>query len=353
LLNYFLSPRLRKEKKEFLHNINKGFKEIYSRSDSDEKLLIDIYRSFSSGTAYYLIKYLAFKKFFNRHNYKTITSVDENSPARRAILDAARINGIKVVAVQHGNIYDLHPSYLYTTADKTAKAMPDLTLVWGKVYKEFLAEKANYPEDGVMPIGQIRTDIIPKLLKADISAREVIKEVPEGKHIITFASQPQKDVQLRKQAALDVMLAIKKIPDTFLVVKLHPNELNDFGYYHAIAREAGITNYTISYHVDLYMLLAISSVVITCFSTVGSEAVYFNKALIILDYQKQDLLNYIREGVAFPAYNEADLQKTVSSLLNLELEINAEAYNKFIDQYAYKIDGKVVDRALDAIRNIC
>ncbi len=353
ILKYFLSAGLRKKKKKLLSNIKAALNKLGELcTEEDEKLLCDIYRSYTGATNFYLIKYLAYQKLFRKHAFKTITTVDENSPARKAILDAARSSGIKTIAVQHGNIYDLHPSYLFTKNDKLAGIMPDITLVWGNYYKDFLVQKANYPLKNIISTGQVRTDIIPSLLNANIPKEKVIPGISKHHQIITFASQPQHDQQLREQSALDVMNATKEIPDAFLVIKLHPNELKDVNYYEAIAKKSGITKYAITYHIDLYLLLSISSVVITCFSTVGSEAVYFNKALIIIDYQKQDLLNYIRLGIAHPAYNKADLENNIKNIITGKLNIDKRAYENFVRQFAYKIDGKVVSRVLNSIREI-
>ncbi|MEN8224422.1 MAG: CDP-glycerol glycerophosphotransferase family protein [Bacteroidota bacterium] len=353
LFNYIFRSKLRKKRKSLTHHIKSSLNKLSELSESvDEKLIIMIYQKMMGATGFYIMKYLAYKHFFQKHSFKTITTVDENSPTRKAILDAARASGMKTLAIQHGNIYDLHPSYLFTANDKLEGVMPDMTLVWGKYYKEFLVQQSNYPEKAVALAGQVRTDVIPALLKANTPVEKIITGVPSEFKIVTFASQPQRDEHLRKQAALEVMNAIRDIPKTYLVIKLHPNESGDHDYYANIAAESGIKNYIISYHIDLYQLISISSVVITCFSTVGSEAVYFGKPLIILDYQKQDLLRYIELKVAFPAYNVIELKNTLTALLNNKLKVNKLAYDNFIREYAYKIDGSVSKRILNAIRTM-
>ena len=93
---------------------------------------------------------------------------------------------------------------------------------------------------------------------------------------------------LRYKTAYDVFAAVKNISGLFLIVNIHLAELNDVNYYESIAKEAGCTNFKIIYYYDLYLLLSVSDIVITCFSTVGSEAIYFNKPLIIVDHLMQD-----------------------------------------------------------------
>ena len=91
---------------------------------------------------------------------------------------------------------------------------------------------------------------------------------------------------------------------------------------------------------------------ITYFSTVGTEAVYFYKPLIILDHLKQDIQNYHKENVAFQATNSNELKNYINKILSDDLKINVKAYQNFINKYAYKIDGKVSERCLNFIKNL-
>ncbi len=352
LLNYFLSPEQRKRKKDIIRKLNNNLDQLSDKCEGDEKLLTGIYRSFRGATNFYLIKYLAYRKFFSRHKFKTITTVDENSPAIRCILDAARKEGIKTTGVQHGNIHDLHPAYLYTVADSKRKAFPDHSLVWGEFWKEFLMSKGNYGEDSMFISGQIRTDVIPALKAAGINKEKVIRGINKDDKLIVFASQPQRDPQLRRRAAEDVMKAVKATPDGFLLIKLHPNEKNDRNYYANIAKEIGLERIMITLSVDLYLLISVCDILITCFSTVGTETIYFGKPLIILDHLKQDIQNYHKEGVALQASNEKELENHIANILSGKTSIDKEAYERFISKYAFAIDGKASERAIGFIRGL-
>ncbi len=349
LLNYFLSGKLKKRKRQLLSSIQRNLRELYGLCSGDEKLLIDIYLSFRGASNFYLIKYLAYKKFFGRHNFRTISTLDENSPAQRSILDAARTAGIKTIGMQHGNLHDLHPAYIYTRADAGRNAFPEHNLVWGEFWKEFLMQKGNYQADALHISGQIRTDIIPKLKAARIDRKHVLPEADQNK-LIVFASQPQRDPQLRERAALDVMTAVYSIPDAFLVIKLHPNEKNDIEYYARLAKQIGLERIRITLEIDLYLLISVCDILVTCFSTVGTETVYFHKPLIILDHLKQDIQKYHQEGVAFQATNMEELKEHLTSILNGTSGIDTAAYDQFISKYACAIDGKAAERALKMIR---
>ena len=143
--------------------------------------------------------------------------------------------------------------------------------------------------------------------------------------------------------------AAGKLPQSRLIVKLHPREFADSEYYSAIAKEAECSNYTLNTTSDLYQLIASCDVLITCFSTVGTETVYFHKPLIILDHLKQDIMGYVAEGVAFQATDAVSLTEILSGVFSGSLQINREKYDSFIQKYAFQIDGRVAERCLKAI----
>lgn len=307
------------------------------------KLTFEVFQSLDKSSVFFLYRYFAARNYFTGSGIKAVIAADENSPLTKSILDAAKFCGIKIIGLQHGTMHDLHPAYLYTPNDCKNRVMPDLTLTWGKYWVEFLTEKGNYPKESVIPVGQIRTDVIPKLLE-----NEKLKQAKPTDTIV-FASQPQRDSDLRYQAAYDVFKAARKLPKVQLIVKLHPREYADSDYYENIAKDARCTNYTIDTSSDLYQLIARCNVLITCFSTVGTETVYFHKPLVILDHLKQDIMGYVAEGVAFQATDADSLTLLLSGIFRGTLKIDRAKYDSFIQKYAYRIDGKVAERCIEAI----
>jgi len=308
-----------------------------------QRLTLEVFESLDKSSGFFLYRYFSARNFFDRSGIKAVIAADENSPLTKSILDAAKFCGIKVIGLQHGTMHDLHPAYLYTVNDRKNRVMPDLTLTWGKYWEEFLIKKGNYPEDSVVSVGQIRTDIIPVLLTAEKQKKD------SPSKLIVFASQPQRDPELRYQAAFDVFKAASKLPESRLIVKLHPREFADSEYYSAIAKAAECTNYVLDTTSDLYQLIASCDVLITCFSTVGTETVYFHKPLVILDHLKQDIMGYAAEGVAFHATDAESLTSILSGIFRGILKIDREKYDAFIQKYAYRIDGKVAERCIEAI----
>lgn len=348
LEGFLISGLLKKSVRKSANKAQETIRSAYPKVRETElsliqKLTLEVFQSLDKSSGFYLYRYFAARNYFKTSGIKAVIAADENSPLTKSILDAAKFCGIKIIGLQHGTMHDLHPAYLYTPTDCKNRVMPDLTLTWGKYWEEFLVEKGNYPKDSVISVGQIRTDIIPILLK-----EENQKKDEPGKTIV-FASQPQRDPELRYQAAFDVFKAAAKLPQSSLIVKLHPREFSDSEYYLKIAKEADCTNFILDTTSDLYQLIASCDVLITCFSTVGTETVYFHKPLIILDHLKQDIMGYVAEGVAFQASDAASLTEILSGVFSGSLQINREKYDSFIEKYAFQIDGKVAERCLKAI----
>ncbi len=344
LISGFLKGKVRQQTR----NGHQAIRLAYSRAHEAQlspiqKLTLEIFQSLDKSSRYYLFRYFAARNFFDHSGIKAVIAADENSPLTKSILDAARFCGIKIIGLQHGTMHDLHPAYIYTENDRKNRIMPDLTLTWGKYWEEFLIRKGNYPVDSVVSVGQIRTDIIPVLLTAEKQKKA------KPTDIIVFASQPQRDPELRYQAAYDVFKAAKRLPKSKLIVKLHPREFDDSDYYEAIAKEARCTNYVLDTTSDLYQLIAKCDVLITCFSTVGTETVYFHKPLVILDHLKQDIMGYAAEGVAFHATDSLSLTTILSGIFRGTLKIDRSKYDSFIQKYAFRIDGKVAERCIEEI----
>ena len=348
LFKGLLSRKVRKQN----NSVSSGLVEKYNQVESYltnpfDLIILKQIRSLHSSSKFFLLKYFAYKSFFSKHKFKTVSTIDENSPRIKSILDAAKSNGIKTIGIQHGTIHDLHPAYMFTLNDRERYIFPDRTFIWGERWKELLSGKGNYDPESLVITGQIRTDVIPVLKNSKIKG---VLNIPENSRVVLFASQPQQDPALREKSAFDVFTAMSNIPNAHLVVKLHPAEKNDMTYYREIARKAGCKNYQIIYHIDLYLLISLSDIVITCFSTVGAETVYFNKPLIILDHLKQDIQGYHKEGIALQATDQKGLKDYIIKLLYGQLTIQEVNYQIYIQNFAFRIDGRVSERIINFIK---
>ncbi len=290
----------------------------------------------------YIMRYIGFREICKKYKPLSVTASDENSPYNKSLLDAAKYLAIKTIGIQHGAIHELHPAYRFTPEEAKKDITPRLTLTWGEYWKDLLINKGNYSKQGLMVTGQIRTDMIEELKKARYDNNA-------GKKVILFASQPQRDPSLRRLAASDLFGAAAKSDGILIQLKPHPLEKDYFEYYSSIADENNLTNIEFMPEHDLYELIHKSDAVYTCFSTVGTEAVYFSKPLIIHDPLEQDIQGYIAAGVGHKVKNTENCYNALEKLVSGSLVQEKESVSEFINKYAYLIDGEVSERVLSAI----
>jgi CDP-glycerol glycerophosphotransferase (TagB/SpsB family) len=169
--------------------------------------------------------------------------------------------------------------------------------------------------------------------------------------IILFATQPQQDAQMRKRIAQDFFESLLTLPQGLGILKLHPAEKNQEGFYLDIAKEVGCENFKIQNDTDLYALIAAADVVITAFSTVGTEAVYFRKPIVIWDPLNLDLLGLIKQDLAWGVKDVSDLSAALNRIINEAERKEDVVFDRFIQQYAFKIDGSSSKRICDFIQS--
>lgn len=346
-LGGMLSGKLRKQVKAGKNLISERIKLIESHTgDLFGQVVLDHLKSIHNASFLYLARYYAYRRFFKKQGYQTVTLVDENTPLMKSVVDAAKAEGVKTVALQHGTMHPLHPAYRFSQEEISGQPQPDLTLTWGEYWENLLMEYGNYPKERLGVSGQVRTDVIPTL--GALQPSQIIPGLSDSHPVLVYASQPQRDPEIRDRCNLDVFKAAAHFPDLQVLVKLHPRE-KDLDYFHRLAKQAGCTNYHLVEKADLYQVISICDVLITSFSTVGTETIYFRKPLLLIDHLRQDIQGYFKEGVAFQAANAEELQSHIKGILAGELKIEESAYQSYIEKYAYRIDGKAATRCIEQI----
>ena len=344
-----LNPAILWKIRRYSKHLKKAYRRILKAlKDPIHQAIMRDYAALHGSSIYFYYIYLAYRRFFKTHNFQSVSLLDEYSPNFRSIIDAASQEGVRTQAIQHGSLAATNPGYGYVAEDARFNPWPDRTLLWGNYWKELMIEIAAYPPERIMVTGQVRTDIIPRLLNTPLQAAAILGPQTAGKFLILFASQPMPDESLRRQAALDVFTIAKDLPDAWVVLKPHPRE-KDSTYYEKIALEAGCSNYSIHYNTDLFLQLRLCQVLVHCYSTVGIEAVYFGLPAIILDYLNQDVLRFAAEGVAMQALNAADLKQHLLAVQQGNYQMDEKKKQAYIQKYACAIDGKVSDRTAQAL----
>jgi hypothetical protein len=275
---------------------------------------------------------------------KSLTLIDEHSLKNRSLWYPLQKEEVKVLAVQHGAISSGNIAYRFVKADESKSLLPDVTLIRGTYTRNMLINDSVYTDSKLQITGHMRTDVIPTLLK-QTSSQVSDNERP----IILYATQPiqASDRQLKLRQYEDFFKVCKSLPGFDFIIKPHPNEA-DLSIYHSLAQKHGVKNFQVSTE-DLYIQLAKSSLVITYFSTVGIEAIYFGKELITLDYNELDLQGFSRSEICHNVHNAEELTSTIQQIILHGKKVSPLNKAKFIEQRAYKIDGLSTQRHLNAI----
>lgn len=304
-------------------------------SNTSDKMIARMVFSHHSSLLIYYARYRAFCKFYEEFQPQGILMTDENSPQQKVIQYAARKNGVKVFAYQHGNIHRWNPAYNYSLFEKKP-LLPDITFVWGEHSRKMLVSLGGYPSSAITISGRITP------LNATGNRNPKIET---DKKLIVYASQPQHDANMRARHLKDVLGAVYSHRKTCqLVVRPHPAETDDV-YFTSAAKSVGYTELIIDRESDLVTHMETCDVLITAFSTVGTEFIPFYKPLIVLDYVDEDLMGWIADGVGIRAKNEEDIAQVIGSAAN----INREKYDAFVQHHFFTLDGQAADRIFDSI----
>lgn len=289
-------------------------------------------------------RYILSKAMIEKYKPLALGGDDEFTLLKYPMFMAAKKLQIPTFAIQHGGISRNNLNYTFNAEDIRHDPLPNKTMVWGEMTANQLIQHSIYSHDQIDIVGQLRTDAIPQLM----AKRN--RNLSDSKTIV-FASQPlPHDQHTRYRMLHDFFKLIKDFKEHNLVWKPHPNEKKDIPSILKLAEEEGCK--LVVSEDDLYMLLSSSDAVITGYSTVGSEAVYFGLDLIVLDYSGADNAGYIAEGVGYHCSNYLEMKKAISSVISGEALCNSSKKHTYTQKRAYIIDGNVRSRIVTSITSL-
>lgn len=300
-----------------------------------EQMLLEDFRKRKMQFTYAAVLTLGSFRLMKKMQPKCIGGDNEHNFVKRPIFGVAKELGIPTYAIQHGDIHRNNFNYRFSQDDPIGQLHPDVTAVWGDQTKESLVHSSHYNPECVQIVGQIRTDVIPELKK------RVSENEQERTFTVLFASQPFFDQTLRKRMYRDFCESARSLPNVAFIHKPHPGE-TDWSFFDKIDNELGFKVKRSDQ--DLYLLLAQTDVVVTGFSTVGIEAAYFDRDLIVLDYQKEDLAGYVKNKVALQASNNKQLTEFISRISLGDGLLDPSTRQNYIAQRVHAIDGKTAER---------
>jgi len=150
-----------------------------------------------------------------------------------------------------------------------------------------------------------------------------------------------------------VFKSLQNFKNVTLIIKQHPGE----GKKYTKLIESHLKQHKVNAIMtpkksDTYAQINLCDLLITRHSTTAMEAVALNKPVIILNLSEdQDIIEYVKEGVALGVYRDLDLSSTIQKLLDGKDELS-ENREKYIENFLYKIDGKAAKRVVDVIIEI-
>jgi len=339
---YIKAFKLVKESKRSLHQFSNV------KLEGDLRHIPEISSSFKRLIIFLSLRMAAMDMILAILKPESIGGSNEHDVRMRSIIETVKKKGkAKTFAVQHGSVHTKHLHYIFDQSTKSETILPDVTFTWGKFWSEVLTNDSAYPQHAVHEVGQIRTDTIPYLLNRTKETKASLGLDPT-KRIVLYASQllHPGEHEKREQLAIDYIKTAKENSSDLFIVKPHPKEDDAEIFFARIAKEHDVTNIQVS-RSDLYKMLSISDMVLVYNSTVGVEATYFDKPLIVLNYYDNDFGGFINDGVGLGVSNIEQMRTTISGLLSGQIKKNDEAYKKFVIRRAMVIDGNVSSRIAD------
>jgi len=297
-----------------------------------------------------------------KHNPSVVVMTDEQMSSGRNWVYTARKHNIRTVGIQHGVITN-HRAYFTHDSDDVSQSgkeigksfpVPDITCVWGDAEYDLLVNKAGYPQDQVIITGNPRYDFLGDAF--ELYSRDRFCErysIDSTDKIILWATQCHGMNMAENHAYFkEVFDACVKLQNTVLIIKQHPGE----GQVYTNLIHEYLEKYNLQIPVivpnkmaDTTEMVYVSDVLINKFSTTGHEAIAFHKPMIIMDFsEKQDIAEYVHEGVGIPVYMGGILLDTIRNIFENRYDLN-NAQCKYIKNHMYNIDGLSSKRVADVI----
>lgn len=263
-----------------------------------------------------------------------------------AFVAVARRDNIPSAMILHGHISD-HPIYHFV--DGRFDQM-DRIFAWGEAQKASLVAKGA-PAERVLVTGNPQWDRLAAGLgrlptpDACRAAMAAALGLPRNAFWATFTSQPVSRAFLG-----DIREALRAIPNSVLIVKIHPGErTTEYRIPAADQQRCRVVQ-----DVDLHTLLRASDVVLTYTSTTNLEALAVGTPLIVVDFagnldtpHQVDLAAYGVPEVHHPS-------ELAQALARLQQEPSwgeeiLRGGRQALEDYAHSLDGRATERVVDAL----
>ena len=333
LLNPFTLGRI----VAYRQHLNKSSLQPLSELSLLDQTIVRYFNSERTQMLQMACRYEAAKLFCKIKTPKGLACGNEHSYTKFPMMQACKKFGVKTFGLQHGGISHHNLYYSFDERDRSFDPITNFFFAWGDYIRNRLVERSIYPKDSIRVLGQSRTDVIARLNHR--------REIDHPFTILFTTQLPPNKLEVVNNMLHDVYRFRAKHPDFRVWIKPHPREYSDLNRFRGIAEKEGVKANIVTD--DLYYLLSKSDVAITYFSTTGAEAIYFDKPLIVFDYDKEDIAGYHRDGVAELCSNYEELESVLLSMKARKNEDLSQARAEFRSKRLFKIDGKRTDDILN------
>ena len=219
----------------------------------------------------------------------TIVMHDEYGALQLSFIVAAKKSHIPTISLQHGTIYE--NAFAYTHNEKDINnhnggsnfPLPNKMYVWSENAKKSLIHSGKFLPSTLIVTGDPKMEFYNEIQK-NFDRRSFFErlKIPCKKKVILFATENLPNSEERDLIANTIFESMMEMSDSFLIIKIHPNE-TDATRYEKIAAKFGIKSYAILNDENIYALIYASDLVIISYSTVGLESMRMSKPVISLN----------------------------------------------------------------------
>lgn len=293
------------------------------------------------------------EKFYKALKPRVVVLREAVRMPEKTIVSAAGLSGARTFVVQHGLLAE---RYVYT------RLFSDRIALWGSSGIEWYGRYGNDTSRCVVTGKPGHDALYSRMRDGSLSAGGGPQKDPRAAETILYVPSYFKDIKWlhgvfypydSEYVSMDaITAAMRHFPDKRLVIKVHPFDPVDIDRF-TTSRLRGLGNVTAVKNADILKLIAESSLVITSlFSSSALDAVILDKPVIALNvYKREDLVPFVKYGVALGAKNSEELKGAISRILGDAKTREGLAANRpqFIRDYAYAIDGKATERVMNEI----
>lgn len=232
---------------------------------------------------YHLIENL--EEFLLKNKPSVIIQDYETGPYEKAFEVVAKKLGIRTIGVAHAAIQKNNANYmmkeLQNNENPLGNMIPELTLVFGEYDKKNLQDK-GYPENKIAVIGNSRFSNFENI-KTHLNHNDILTKynIPNKKIIlIGLSNYMSKGIFNEDFELLDNLYkSLKNNQEIFILIRIHPGDDLHLAKKILEQKYSG-NNFKISSG-TLFEDLFISSIIITIHSSIGTDAVIFEKPVFI------------------------------------------------------------------------